>query len=188
MAPRNLIGPGPERDAIIAQLTGRKPQHSSPPARRDVQTSAQSLRDVAQQVAPEWFKKASAQLPSDARVDTNAFLNITGQIMLTALLPRVRKMNKWETAFGQLLDEKKRSGQIDDFEFEALSFKLARGARYKPDWVAWSGARVICYEVKGHWREAARVRIKVAAHRYRWASFVAVTRKNQQWSEERFEP
>jgi len=42
------------------------------------------------------------------------------------------------------------------------------------------------HETKGHWREAARVRIKVAADLYPWFKFVAVKWDKKQWVYEDF--
>ena len=42
-----------------------------------------------------------------------------------------------------------------------------------------------CHEVKGWWRDDARVKIKVAAELFPWIQFVAVTKQPQGWVEER---
>lgn len=76
-------------------------------------------------------------------------------------------------------------------EYEPMSLKLADGARYTPDFVTRDeDGRVKCWETKGFWREAARVRIKVAARLFPWMRFVAVTKARKKdgggWQVEEF--
>lgn len=89
-----------------------------------------------------------------------------------------RGANKWEQEFGEVLRQQQQTiGLIAWYQFEALRFRLADGAYYKPDFVALTTTgSLIAYEVKGMWREAARVRIKVAADRHPF-KFVAVRKK-----------
>lgn len=59
--------------------------------------------------------------------------------------------------------------------FEEMSFRLGDGSWYTPDfWTVGTDDVLELHETKGHWREAARVRIRVAAERYpqfRWKAF-----------------
>lgn len=89
-----------------------------------------------------------------------------------------RGANKWEQEFGEVLRQQQDAlGLLVWYQFEALRFRLADGAYYKPDFVALTHTgTLIAYEVKGMWREAARVRIKVAADRHPF-KFVAVRKK-----------
>lgn len=57
---------------------------------------------------------------------------------------------------------------------------------YTADFGAVSGDEFILYEVKGHWREAARVRIRAAADMYPMFRFVAVSREKGRWQMEEF--
>jgi len=71
--------------------------------------------------------------------------------------------------------------------YETSRRKLANGAYYKPDFeVLYADGHTEYHETKGHWRPAARVRIKVAAehHPYR---FIAVTREAGEWCSETFD-
>jgi hypothetical protein len=111
------------------------------------------------------------------------------------MLPRYR--SKWEAEYHEIL--KSRFGTV---EHEPLRLKIGRAAYYKPDFLVVGGfnpaneilhpVNMIFYEVKGHWREAARVRIKVAASKYPWARFVAVVKQKKRdgggWKEEVFQP
>lgn len=97
-----------------------------------------------------------------------------------------RVMNATEARFADQLEMLKRSEQIIDWRFEALRFRLSgEGAKkvsyYKPDFLAVYPSQFVIYEVKGHWREAARARIKIAAGMYPWFMWVAVQWKNKEW-------
>jgi hypothetical protein len=80
-------------------------------------------------------------------------------------LAKVRKaasrMNGQEQEYANLF-----LGQLDH-GFEEIALRLADGSWYTPDfWVKAKDDVLEFHEVKGHWREAARVRIRVAAERY----------------------
>ena len=77
------------------------------------------------------------------------------------------KMNGTEKAYSQHLDERKQSGEVLDYWFEGIKFRLADGAYYTPDFlVLLADLSLEVHEIKGHWEEAARVRIKVAAETF----------------------
>lgn len=85
--------------------------------------------------------------------------------------------NKTEQAFGLRLFSAKQRGEIFDYAFEPVKLRLGRGAWYTPDFMVYEKDRTVTvYEVKGFWREAARVRIKVAARLYPMLRFVAVVK------------
>jgi len=73
---------------------------------------------------------------------------------------------------------------------QSLTFKLGDDCRYTPDFhVPWMPADgFTCYEVKGFWRDDARVKIKVAARMFPWAKFIAVQRIKGQWKFEEIKP
>jgi hypothetical protein len=97
-------------------------------------------------------------------------------------------MNKLETRYERdVLVPLKASGEIADFKFEAVKLRLATGAWFTADFTIWTkGGAVQLHEVKGHWREAARVRIKVAAELYPLFSFYAVRYVEGVWQTESF--
>ena len=72
--------------------------------------------------------------------------------------------SQWEADYALHLEALKASGEIIEWKYEPASFRIAEGARYTPDFLvvlpdkSWE-----CHEVKGHWREAAKVRSKVFA-------------------------
>lgn len=97
--------------------------------------------------------------------------------------------SKLEREFHWVLRERHPGSWI---EHEPIKLKLARGAWFTPDYCVTTRPALIFYEVKGFWREAARVRIKVAARLYPWAKFIAVRKRKKKdgggWEEELFTP
>lgn len=87
----------------------------------------------------------------------------------------VAEGNKTEVAFGLWLFGEQQRGDILWYAFEPFKLQLGKGAWYTPDFAAMNRDRSIeFFEVKGFWREAARVRIKVAASKYPFFTFTAV--------------
>lgn len=111
--------------------------------------------------------------------------------MQTAVQFRDPKMNALESRFAlEYLKPLLLAGEIRWFEFEPMRFRLGGSAFYKPDFVVIDGiGQVLSYETKGHWREAARARIKIAAERFPWVRFVAVKHtRGTGWTFEDFGP
>lgn len=97
--------------------------------------------------------------------------------------------SKAEERYAQHLELMKRAGQIRSWDYEPLKIILGRGAAYTPDFVIVNSSdEVEIHEYKGHWREAARVRIKAAANRLWWAKFFAVTGGRHPYTYELIEP
>ncbi len=101
----------------------------------------------------------------------------------------VNYRSKWEREYHKVL----LLSEYPYCEYEPISLNLAKGSRYTPDFVTRDAdGNVTCWEVKGFWREAARVRIKVAARLLPWMRFVAVTKTRKKdgggWKEEIFTP
>jgi hypothetical protein len=91
---------------------------------------------------------------------------------------------KWESLWGLELRTMQDLGEIADYKFEGVRFRLAYGSYYKPDWVVWSkDGKMTCYEIKGYKRTAALVRFKVARDLYKQVRFVMLTREKGQWRE-----
>lgn len=77
------------------------------------------------------------------------------------------KMNGTESAYAATLDDEKRRGAILWYKFEGLKLRLADNTFYTPDFTVMDSAGVIeCHEVKGHWMDDARAKIKIAAELY----------------------
>lgn len=96
---------------------------------------------------------------------------------------RMRLPNKWETRYAaDVLEPRRRAGEITHYEYEALKIRVGIGAYYTPDWVAWrADGRVEIHEVKGFWREAAKVRWKAVQDRYRGFIFHSATIRGGVW-------
>lgn len=97
------------------------------------------------------------------------------------------KMNKTEAAYSAHLEVRRLAGDILWHRFQPWRLRLADGALYTPDFgVLNANGFIECHETKGFWREAARVRIKVAASIHPF-KFIAIKRKpDGGWSTEEF--
>lgn len=95
-------------------------------------------------------------------------------------------MNKTESAYDAHLWQQRSTGDVLWHKYEAIKLRLGDGSYYKPDFaVLMRDCLLEIHETKGFWREAARVRIKVAAGMYPF-KFIAITRKNGGWEREEF--
>jgi len=91
------------------------------------------------------------------------------------------KMNKLEAKYADHLQLQLRADEILWWDWQPIRVKLATGAWYTPDFgVVNTKGQYECHETKGHWREAARVRIKVAAECHPF-KFIAIQWKKGQW-------
>ena len=76
-------------------------------------------------------------------------------------------MNKTERAYADHLEIAKKAGVILWYRFEGLKLRLADNTFYTPDFAVLARDGVLeCHEVKGFWKDDARVKIKVAAEMY----------------------
>lgn len=96
----------------------------------------------------------------------------------------VAGMNKLEAAYSEHLERRRAAGEIAEWRYESTKLRLADGAWYTPDFrVLLPNGEVEFHETKGFMREAARIRLRVAAelHPFR---FVLVRRADGAWTEE----
>lgn len=80
-------------------------------------------------------------------------------------------MNRWEQDYANMLEDQRQAGEIRGWEYEPEKLRLAKRTWYTPDFrVVRADGRIEFHEVKGFWRDDARVKIKVAArlHPYRF--------------------
>ncbi len=77
-------------------------------------------------------------------------------------------MNQTERRYADLLEDRKRAGEITFYAFEAVKLKLAKLTQYTPDFMVVRADGVIeFHEVKGtFWEDDARVKVKVAAEKF----------------------
>lgn len=85
--------------------------------------------------------------------------------------------NKTEARYEAHLEVLKHAGRIIRYDFEAVTFKLAKDTRYTPDFmVMLPSGEIEFHEVKGSWaifQDDAKVKIKVAAEKFPFR-FIAV--------------
>jgi len=96
-------------------------------------------------------------------------------------------MNKTEAAYADHLKLRQMAGEIITYRFEAFKLRLADNTFYSPDFVVTCQHQIECHEVKGFWRDDARVKIKVAAALFPEFAFIAVQYgKKTGWTIETF--
>jgi len=101
--------------------------------------------------------------------------------------PRLPKYkSKGEEEYAQHLSILGAAGEIQGWRYEAIKLRLADGAWYTPDFIVLRENCIEIHEFKGFWREAARVRIKVAAETYPEFQFIAIQRQGNGWKYEEF--
>ena len=69
--------------------------------------------------------------------------------------------NKTELEYRRMFIEPRR-GALGSVAFEGLTFRLANGHRYTPDWVYVEGGQLVCVEVKGSYRFGSHQRARLA--------------------------
>lgn len=95
-------------------------------------------------------------------------------------------MNKTEQAYQAKLHLLFLAGEIEHYAFEPIKLRLAKATFYTPDFLVVRHGQLELHEVKGHWEEDARVKIKVAAEQHWMYRFIAVKKKGTTWEYEKF--
>ena len=91
--------------------------------------------------------------------------------------------NKTEQAFEDMFLQQKPHG------YEEITLKLADDCRYTPDYWVLDEDDVLAFEeIKGFWRDDAKVKIRLAAKLFPQFRFRAWTYKNKVWAREHFGP
>lgn len=99
------------------------------------------------------------------------------------------KMNRLEEAYAQHLECQKMAGVIRDWRWEPMKLRLADRTYYDLDFLVIAGDDAVeVHEVKGHWEDDARVKIKVAAEQFPWFRFRAIQRVRKEWQVEMLPP
>lgn len=91
------------------------------------------------------------------------------------------RMNGLEGDYAALLELQRRAGDVVAWHFGALRLELADRTWFRVDFVVVpavipAGFVIEAHETKGYMREAARVRLRVAARTYPWIRFRLVRR------------
>ena len=99
-------------------------------------------------------------------------------------------MNQTERAYAMHLEALKADGRVLWFRFEGLKLRLADNTFYTPDFAVLPHTGVLeLHEVKGHWEDDARAKIKIAADQYpfRFKAFKADAKcRGGGWAKEDF--
>lgn len=132
--------------------------------------------DAAPVMTPSYRSKKAAD-------DSKARMQALGRLKAGA-------MNQTERRYAEHLESRKRAGEVAWFRFEGIKFRLADNTFYTPDFaVMLADGQLEAHEVKGHWQDDARVKVKVAADQYP-VRFIAVTAKPKKagggWQVEEF--
>jgi len=84
------------------------------------------------------------------------------------------QMNATEAAYASVLASRQAAGEVAWYRFEGVKLRLADATFYTPDFaVMLSDGLLEMHEVKGHWQDDARAKIKIAADQYPFR-FIAV--------------
>jgi hypothetical protein len=90
--------------------------------------------------------------------------------------------SKWEREYAQVLEAQRRAGRIHDWRLKPMRLRIGNGAFLTIDFlVVQNDGALELHEVKGHWREAAKVRVRVAQEMYPWLPIKIVRRERRQW-------
>jgi hypothetical protein len=103
-------------------------------------------------------------------------------------LGRMKKgeMNKTEAAYAGYLEAQKIAGKLVWYEFEPITLRLANRTSYTPDFLVLRDDGVLeCHEVKGFWRDDAKVKTKIAAEKFPFR-FVVIRKVKGGWDFEEF--
>jgi hypothetical protein len=99
-----------------------------------------------------------------------------------AILDGEDGLNKTERAYRDLLDFRKRAGEIRDFVTHGITFKLGKDCRYTPEFlVIENDATITIIEVKGFMRDDALVKFRTAQKQFPWFRFLMVQRCAGGW-------
>ncbi len=105
-----------------------------------------------------------------------------GQMARTYRVSTPDDMNKLEARYAEsYLYPRKLTGEIIDYKFQPLKFRLAKACFYTVDFLVICPDQMEIHEVKGHWEDDARVKWKTAAEMFPWFRFVAVQWVRGQW-------
>lgn len=96
-------------------------------------------------------------------------------------------MNQTERRYADHLTLLQRAGLIHRWDFESEKLRLADNTFYSPDFrVVKADGMIEFHEVKGFWRDDARVKIKVAAAQHPYKFMAVSATKKGGWDYEEF--
>lgn len=143
-------------------------------------------------VTEQQMKAASRTLSRQTTLSTGDEDSLRSAAGVVVTRPKKKRgMNKTEAEYAAALACDVRHGDIQWFDYEAITLKLADDCRYTPDFVVVHlDGRIEFREIKGFWRDDAKVKIRVAARLFPWAKFVAIRKRRKSdgggWVQEEF--
>lgn len=98
--------------------------------------------------------------------------------------------SSYERRYAAYLRAQVAAGEVLAWAYEPFNLRLGVRCYYTPDFlVLMPDGTIEVHEVKGFWRDDARVKIRVAAETHPWFRFVGVTRSkggDREWQLEEF--
>lgn len=79
------------------------------------------------------------------------------------------EMNQTESAYAAILEQRKAIGEVIRWDFESMTFKLAKDCRYTPDFAVWladGSLELVDAKGGGPMDEKSRVKVKCAAEKF----------------------
>lgn len=99
---------------------------------------------------------------------------VTARKEYVPMKTRKRGMNRLELAYAGLLSDSEEFDEIEWWAFEPMKLRLAEGTYFTPDFGVIRDGKLEFHECKGFMREAARVRLNVAADKFPFIKFYLV--------------
>ena len=158
----------------------------------DIERAIQSGNRVLAQLKRVCPRPGEPLYPEDARRRALAEIQITTGGIVKPTPKRIRqsskpKSNKLESDYGNLLKAMFPSNEVLE---QAVTFRLANGVRYTPDWVMLAEVDgLYCYEIKGRksWDDSI-VKLKVAASTYPKVHWYLCDKPDGSWREQEVLP
>ena len=102
--------------------------------------------------------------------------------------PTGRYKNKTELRYAEELELQQAQGNITWWDYEPWTLVIVESngkkCRFTPDFVVRNGdGTIVCVEIKGFLREAARIRFLAARERYPFLTFKMLRRERGAWEE-----
>lgn len=91
--------------------------------------------------------------------------------------------SKLEADYAKRLEVERAAGLLVSWHYEPTPFQIGGGCGYTVDFkIERPDGSIEMHEVKGYWREAAKVRLKIAAERFPEFRWFIVVRKRGTWA------
>ncbi len=96
-------------------------------------------------------------------------------------------MNGLESRYSAHLAMREQVGEVALYRYEGITLKLGDDLRFTPDFfVMLADGSIQFHETKGHWRDDAKVKIKVAASLFPFQFIAVFAEKDGGWRYEYF--